>query len=107
LCYRAAVLALPREARLGLRLAVTNAVLCRRSAAGALFGMPAERGSSPSGLELAGLGLYLAVAVAVPLLVGVLVDRAAHSSPLGLLAGLVVGIAAAVIGLWAELRRYL
>ncbi len=89
------MLAPPREARLGLGLAATN------------YRMPADRRRSPSGWELAGLGLYLAVAVAVPLLIGVLVDQAAHTSPLGLLAGLVVGIAAAGTGLWAELRRYL
>jgi hypothetical protein len=89
------VLAPPREARLGFGLAVSNC------------GMPAERRGNPSGWELAGLGLYLAVAVALPLLIGVFVDQAAHTSPLGLLAGLVVGIAAAGTGLWAELRRYL
>lgn len=69
--------------------------------------MPADRRGSPSGWELAGLGVYLAVAVALPLLVGVLVDQAAHTSPVGLLTGLAVGVAAAALGLWAELRRYL
>jgi F0F1-type ATP synthase assembly protein I len=69
--------------------------------------MSADRRGSPSGWGLAGLGLFLAVAFALPLLIGVLVDQAAHTSPIGLLAGLAVGIVAAGAGLWAELRRYL
>jgi F0F1-type ATP synthase assembly protein I len=70
--------------------------------------MPAERRrDSPSGLELAGLGLFLATAVVVPLLAGIGVDAAVHSSPVGLLTGLCVGVVAAATGLWLSLRRFL
>ena len=107
MCYRAAVLALPREARLGWSLAVTIADLTS-SRSGARFAVPAEgRGESPTGLELAGLGALLAVAVLVPLLVGLGIDAAVHIAPLGLLAGLLLGVAGAAVGLWVRLRRYL
>lgn len=107
MCYRAAVLALPREARLGRSLAVTIATLSS-SRSGAWSLVPADgRRDSPSGLELLGLGAFLAVAVVVPLLVGLGIDTAAHTAPLGLLVGLLVGVAGAVVGLWVRLRRYL
>lgn len=84
---------------------VTPAGFPRRPS-GAPFAVPAERRDSPSGLELAGLGLYLAVAVLVPLLLGLGADALFHVSPLGLLVGLALGIAAAVAGLAARLGRY-
>ena len=69
--------------------------------------MPAEPGRTLSGTQLLGLGVFLAVVVAVPLIAGLLVDGAAHSSPLGLLIGLLLGIVGAGFCLWAQVRRYL
>ncbi len=69
--------------------------------------MPADPDPGLTGTQLIGLGVYLAVAFAVPLIAGLLVDQAFHISPAGLLLGLLVGIAAAGLGLRAQLRRYL
>ena len=69
--------------------------------------MTAEDRDSPSGVELLGLAGTLAVFILVPLLIGLVVDSNAHSSPLGLLLGIAVGITAAAAGLWVQLKRYL
>jgi F0F1-type ATP synthase assembly protein I len=53
---------------------------------------PDAQGPSPG--DLAGIGIGLAVLVVVPLLAGVLADRALGTSPLLLCVGLGVGIAA-------------
>ena len=62
---------------------------------------------SPSGTELAALGLFLCVVIVVPLLVGLGVDGALHSGPAGLVVGLLVGIVAGVAGIYVRFRRYL
>jgi F0F1-type ATP synthase assembly protein I len=69
--------------------------------------MPADRTGGLSGTELIGLGLFLAAAFVIPLVAGLVIDQVAHSTPVGLLVGLVVGIAAAAFGLRAQMRRYL
>jgi hypothetical protein len=105
-CYRAPVLALPREAGLGWGLAELKSTISSRPSR-VVPGVPADgRRDAPTGWELAGLGVVLAVAVALPLVAGLLVDQAAHSSPLGMLAGLLVGLAGAGAALWAQLKRY-
>lgn len=63
--------------------------------------------TGPSVSQLAGLGAVIAVAVLVPLVAGLLVDNALHSSPLGLLLGLLVGAGAATMTLISRLRQYL
>jgi len=85
--------------------AVTTASSSGRAVAPAV--MPADPDRGLSGTQLIGLGVYLAVAFVVPLIAGLLVDQLAHTSPAGLLLGLLVGIAAAGFGLRAQLRRYL
>lgn len=52
--------------------------------------------TGPSGAELAGLGMALAAAVVVPMVVGYVVDGALRTSPLFLFVGLALGIIAAV-----------
>jgi F0F1-type ATP synthase assembly protein I len=52
--------------------------------------------TGPSGAELAGLGMALAAAVVVPMVLGYIVDGALRTSPLFLFVGLAVGIIAAV-----------
>ena len=80
---------------------------CSSLRARAPAAMPAEPGRAPSGGELATLGATLAVAFVVPIGAGLWVDAAAHSSPIGLLVGIVAGITAAAIALRAAVRRYL
>ncbi len=69
--------------------------------------MPSERGGGLSGTQLIGLGVFLAAAFVVPLVAGLVIDQVAHTTPVGLLVGLVVGIAAAAFGMRAQMRRYL
>jgi hypothetical protein len=100
------VLARPSEAGLEFGLAVTPSG-CLPKGASVPTVMPSDRTRGLSGTELIGLGLFLAVAFVVPLIAGLVVDQVAHTTPAGLLVGLVVGIAAAGFGLWAQMRRYL
>jgi F0F1-type ATP synthase assembly protein I len=69
------------------------------------MGPAADNG--PSGAELLGLGVFLAAAVVVPLVIGIAIDGALRSGPLFMFVGLAVGIVAAAGGLYARLRRYL
>lgn len=61
----------------------------------------------PRGSELVGLGIFIAAAFVIPFVAGLALDAMTHTSPLFLFVGLVVGIAAAAVGLYARLRRYL
>jgi len=67
----------------------------------------APRGHAPSGGELAGLGVLLAVVVVLPLLIGAVIDSAAHTAPLLLLAGLVIGVIAGGAVVYTRFKRYL
>jgi F0F1-type ATP synthase assembly protein I len=67
----------------------------------------APRGRAPSGGELAGLGVFLAAVVVVPLLIGAVLDSAIHTAPLLLLAGLVLGIVAGGAVVYTRFKRYL
>lgn len=62
---------------------------------------------SPSGAQLLGLGVMLAVGVLVPLAAGIALDVAAHTGPLGLLLGIVAGVAAAIVIVYTRFKRYL
>jgi F0F1-type ATP synthase assembly protein I len=63
---------------------------------------------APSGSDLLGLGVFLAAAVIVPLILGSVLDRALGTGPLFLLIGLVVGIAAAVAVVYTRyVKRFL
>jgi hypothetical protein len=66
---------------------------------------PRQRG--PSGAELVGLGLQVAVAVLLPMLAGVGVDALLHISPAGILLGLAAGVAAASVTVYRQYKRYL
>jgi hypothetical protein len=62
--------------------------------------MSPEAAGGPSGADLAGLGLLLAAAFVVPLVVGSAVDGLLHRGPVFLLIGLFVGIAGTVAVLY-------
>jgi F0F1-type ATP synthase assembly protein I len=53
------------------------------------------------------MGLYLALVVVIPLFVGLRIDDALHSSPLGIVLGLLIGIVAGFSGVYLRFRRYL
>ena len=62
--------------------------------------------SNPStGADLAGIGLYLAGAVLLPLIGGVLLDSVLHTAPLFVLIGLFVGLVAGGIAIWLKVRE--
>jgi F0F1-type ATP synthase assembly protein I len=67
----------------------------------------APRGRAPSGGELAGLGVFLAAAVVLPLLIGAVLDNVVHTAPLFLFGGLVIGIVAGGAVVYSRFRRYL
>jgi len=67
----------------------------------------APPGRAPSGGELAGLGVFLAAAVVLPLLIGAVVDNVLHTAPLLLFAGLAVGIVAGGVVVYTRFKRYL
>jgi F0F1-type ATP synthase assembly protein I len=67
---------------------------------------PDSKRTSPSGMELAGLGVFLAAVVVIPLVIGLRVDAALGSSPVGLGLGLVLGILAGFAGVYVRFRRY-
>ncbi|HEY8863976.1 MAG TPA: AtpZ/AtpI family protein [Candidatus Dormibacteraeota bacterium] len=65
---------------------------------------PTQR-SGPSGADMAGIGIYLAAAVLLPLLGGVALDNALHTAPVFVLVGLFVGLAAGAAGIWLKVRE--
>ena len=67
------------------------------------------RGSpaGPTGSDLVGLGFALAASVLLPLFAGIGLDALLHVSPLGLLAGLAVGVAVACFVVYQRFKPYL
>jgi F0F1-type ATP synthase assembly protein I len=65
-----------------------------------------DRSPSPSGAELAGLGVFLTAVIVLPLLGGIRLDDALNSGPAGLLGGLLLGIVAASAAVFVRFRRY-
>lgn len=63
--------------------------------------------TGPTGAELAGLGMALAAAVVVPMVLGYVADGALRTSPLFVFIGLAAGIIAAVALVYVRyVRRY-
>ena len=61
----------------------------------------------PSAFAFAGMGLSAATCVAVGVVLGIVGDDQFHTSPALLVVGLIVGVAAAVMLVAAQVRRYL
>lgn len=62
--------------------------------------------SSPTVADLAGIGVYLAAVILLPLFAGVWVDSAWHTAPLFVLIGLFVGLVAGAAGIWLKVRNF-
>jgi hypothetical protein len=63
-------------------------------------------GAGVSNAEMLGLGLYLAIAITIPLLVGWQLGTLAGAPTAGVVVGLVLGIVAAGSIVYLRLRRY-
>ena len=72
---------------------------------------PVPSGSTPKPLPGAtaflGMGVSVAGCVAVGVFLGIWVDSLVHSSPVFLVVGLVLGLAAAVATVVSQVRRFL
>jgi hypothetical protein len=68
---------------------------------------PGTSAQGPGGRELLGLGVATAVAVLLPLFLGIGVDALAHSSPVGLLLGLALGVTLASVTVFKTFKPYL
>jgi F0F1-type ATP synthase assembly protein I len=62
--------------------------------------------STPSGITLLGVGSMFGLCVGLGVFLGVLADRAWHTSPLLTLLGLVVGIFVGAAGAYQAIRPY-
>ena len=54
---------------------------------------------------MAGIGIYLAAAVLLPIGGGAALDRALNTAPVFVLVGLFVGLAAGAAGIWLKVRE--
>jgi F0F1-type ATP synthase assembly protein I len=55
---------------------------------------------------MAGIGVFFAAAVLLPLLGGVGLDKLLHTAPVFVLVGLVVGLVIGSVGLWLRIREF-
>jgi F0F1-type ATP synthase assembly protein I len=60
----------------------------------------------PTGADMAGVGIYFAAAVLLPILGGVALDGVFKSSPVFVLVGLFVGLAAGAAAVWLKIREF-
>ena len=67
--------------------------------------MEPTRNTGPSGADMAGLGIYLAAAVLLPIVGGVALDKALNTAPVFVLIGLFVGLVAGAAGIWLKVRE--
>jgi len=65
---------------------------------------PSSQG--PTGADMAGVGIYFAVAALLPILGGVALDGVFHSSPVFVLIGLFVGLVAGGAAIWLKVREF-
>ena len=66
-----------------------------------------RRGRTPSGGELAGLGVFLAAAVLLPLIAGIVLDSLLGLGQVLFFVGLLLGIIAGIAVVYSSMRRYL
>ena len=68
--------------------------------------MAPNASSGPTGADMAGIGMYFAGAVLVPLLAGVGLDHWFNTAPLFVLVGLFIGLAAGGAAVWLKIREF-
>lgn len=61
--------------------------------------------AGPTGADMAGIGIFFAASVLLPLLGGVALDNWLHTAPVFVLVGLVVGLGAGAAGIWLKVRE--
>ena len=66
-----------------------------------------DREKTLRGRDLVGLGGLIAGCVVVGLVVGLLVDHAAGTTPICTLVGIATGMVAGAVGFWLRVRRFL
>ncbi len=62
--------------------------------------------SGPTGGDMAGIGVYFAASVLLPLLAGVGLDSWLHTGPVFVLIGLFVGLVAGGLAIWIKVREF-
>ena len=62
--------------------------------------------STPTGADMAGIGIYFAAAVLLPLLGGAALDKVFNTAPVLVLVGLAVGLVIGAVGLWFRVREF-
>ena len=68
--------------------------------------MAPEPKSTPTGADMAGIGVFFAAAVLLPLLGGVALDKLLNTAPVFVLVGLAVGLVIGSVGLWYRVREF-
>src|SRR5258706_9374029 len=68
-------------------------------------GMAPNSSPGPTGADMAGIGIYLAAAVLLPIVGGVALDKALNTAPVFVLVGLFVGLVAGAAGIWLKVRE--
>jgi F0F1-type ATP synthase assembly protein I len=66
-----------------------------------------EQKPSPSVFTLVGMGVSIALCIAVGLILGVWLDSVTHLSPWFSLAGLLLGVVFAVVTAYVQIRKFL
>jgi F0F1-type ATP synthase assembly protein I len=66
-----------------------------------------EQKPSPSVFTLVGMGVSIALCIAVGLILGVWLDSVTHLSPWFSLAGLLFGVVFAVVTAYVQIRKFL
>jgi len=66
-----------------------------------------EEKPSPSVFTLLGMGVSIALCIAVSLLLGIWLDSVTHLSPLFTLLGLLAGIVFAVVTAYVQIKKFL
>ena len=61
---------------------------------------------APTGADMAGIGIYFAGSVLLPLLAGVGLDSWLHTGPVFVLIGLFVGLVSGGVAIWLKVREF-
>jgi hypothetical protein len=70
-------------------------------------GQVVEQKPSPSVFTLVGMGVSIALCIAVGLILGVWLDSVTHLSPWFSLVGLLLGVVFAVVTAYVQIRKFL